>query len=53
MRLSWSDALKVYWPYVVMFVFTAIGSIYTAGYASGQRSMLFAAQQSALEVKHG
>lgn len=53
MRLSWSDALKVYWPYLVMFFFTAIGSIYTAGYASGQRSMLFAAQRAAIEAKNG
>lgn len=53
MEMSWKDALKVYWPYLVLLAFNVLGGIYAAGYASGQRSILYAASVSATEVKRG
>jgi hypothetical protein len=52
-NLSWNDYLKVYWPIAALIGINALGAIYSAGYVSGQRSILLAAKLSAEEVKHG
>jgi hypothetical protein len=53
MPISWGDSLKVYWPFVALAAINVLGGIYSAGYASGMRSIMFAANQSAKEAVNG
>lgn len=50
MNLSWKDYLLMHWPYLAMGLLALVGGIYTFGFESGKRSILFAAARATVEA---
>lgn len=53
MKMSWGDYIAIHAPYVAMGVIALLSAVYSFGYESGKRSILFAASRADIEAKGG